>query len=167
MAATDGEDNQSGSAGRGPPSGSATEWAAFLDSISGPSSDYHEAFIMARRTMPPAAGQPAEGALSHEDIRTVGRSAFTNLATLRQVIQALDYDLGHACPWRKLGVPMLEGPVPSASYVNLRPRNVFALLQAGAAAEWVAADRSTAEQAISHADSVQLSRGGPPRGRPG
>ena len=36
------------------------EWAAFLDSIYGPSSDYHEALIMARRTMPPAAEQPAE-----------------------------------------------------------------------------------------------------------
>ena len=69
------------------PSGSATEWAAFLDSISGPSSDYNEALIMARRTVPPAAGQPVEGALSHEDIRSVGWSAFTNWATLRQVIR--------------------------------------------------------------------------------
>ena len=103
---------------------------------------------MARRTVPPAAGQPAEGAPSHEDIRTVGWSAFTNWATFRQVIQALDYDLGHACPWRKLGVPKLEGPIPSASYLDMRLRKVFTLLQAGAAAEWTAEDRSTAEQAI-------------------
>ena len=98
--------------------------------------------------MPPTAGQPAEGAPSHEDIRTVGWSAFANWATLRQVCQALDYDLGHACPWRKLGVPKLEEPVPSASYLDLRLRKVFTFLRAGAAAEWIAADRTTAEQAI-------------------
>ena len=151
MAAASGRDNQSGSAGGAlpaAPSGSATEWAAFLDSISGLSLDYHEALIMARRTVPPAAGQPAEGAPSNEDIRTVGWSAFTNRATLGQVIQALDYDLGHACPWRKLGVPKLEGPIPSARYLDLRLRKVLTLLQAGAAAEWTAEDRSAAEQAI-------------------
>ena len=46
------------------------------------------------------------------------------------------------------GVPKLEGPIPSASYLDLRLRKVITLLQAGAAADWSATDRTTAEQAI-------------------
>ena len=40
------------------------------------------------------------------------------------------------------------GPIPSASYLDLRLRKVVTLLQAGAAADWSATDRTTAEQAI-------------------
>ena len=142
------------------PSGSAMEWASFLDSIPGPSSDYHEALIMARRTRPTEAGHQGEGPPSQEAMRSIGWNAFADWATLRQVIQALDCDLGHACPWRKLGIPKLEGSHPSTGNLDLRSRKVLTLLRAGAAAGWTAAGAITYSGAGHHDVGNSLQHGG-------
>ena len=151
MAATNGKDNQSGSARRGPPRCSiglrhgmggvpGLHLRAFFGLQRGPHhGQTHRAprRRTTRRRRPVARGHTLSWL---ECIHQLGNAQTGN--------QALGYDLGHACPWRKLGAPKLERPVPSASYLDLRLRKVSTLLQAGAAAEWTAEDRSTAEQAI-------------------
>ena len=60
----------------------------------------------------------------------------------------MDYDVGQDCPWRRLGVPKLEGPLPTASYVDLRLRKAVSLLQAGLAKDWSAEDAAQATTAL-------------------
>ena len=129
---------------RGGAVGSAEERVDFVDSIAQPSTDYAAALGMARRTTA-GTGDPAIEN-TRTNIASVGWDALTNWNNLRQVLMELGHDFTNRSPWKKLGIPHLEGPLPSNSYLDLRLRKAHSLLHAGVYSGWGEADTRTATE---------------------
>ena len=111
---------------RGGAVGSAEGWVYFVDSITQPSADYATALAMARRTTVGTDDPAIE--TTRTNIGSSGWDALTNWSNLRQVLMALDYGITNESPWKKLGIPHLERPLPSKSYLDLRLRKAHSLL---------------------------------------
>ena len=120
----------------------ASDWVAFMESVTAPSADYVAALRMVRRTQQQQDQHGPQDA--PPDPRGLGWDALSSWDTLRQVLVALEYEITGTCPWRRLGVPRLEGPTPSAGYIDLRLRKALSLLQAGLAAGWPPEDQGQA-----------------------
>ena len=113
--------------------------AELMDSILIPSSQYGRALQISEG--------PLEDHLTPEQIKRLGANVFQSWEVLERVLTTLHYRVGHACPWRQLGVPHLEGPPPSAAMADLRLHKAIMLLAGPKPTTWTEQDTANALQA--------------------
>ena len=118
---------------------SAEQLGLWVESVASSIVDYSDALEMANLL-------PSDR-LTGEQIRTLDSNTLRQWSNMMTLLRTLHFDLHNECPWRKLGIPRLEGPEPTPIHVDMRRRQAHTLLDMSTFLNWSEGDKSLAQKA--------------------